>query len=281
MKSLNPEKNQRIKLEKAKFREELKYIFDKKIDLIYRAWSEYQKRIQNNINEVDELYEKNRISINDKIDSIKNKSIDVNSEVDFLKTRIEQLKIEKNKHSSKSNRKKTEKVAEIDLEIKLQSNVVDLHRKLEEKKREILRAKDKKLKYKKMYIRAIEEYEKIKKEEEDRYNKRIALQRKKYLIEKEKEKEIKKIKEEDKKNNPSGRYLSLLAAAGHSNIENVPVSIESPDTPDIPKKEMIVCHPNYEELSIIEKNIRTLLSTGNYHENDPVIRGLYAKIQNA
>jgi hypothetical protein len=37
--------------------------------------------------------------------------------------------------------------------------------------------------------------------------------------------------------------------------------------------------PKFEEGIWLENNIRTLLSTGNYTEDDPVIRGLRAQLQ--
>jgi hypothetical protein len=204
----------------------------------------------------------------------------------------EQIAQQKNRKTKLQNRIETTSLeisAEIDLELKLQQRAAELQVQLGESKRRLERQSEKKIKLKKAYIRLINQYKKLKEDEEAREYRRRALEKKSALEKQRKEREEEEKRAKEAENDPRNKYRALLAAAGHIDGED-PVGghpdrvmfYEGPTEggPGVVAtgQQIIVDAPKYEECIWLENNIRTLLSTGNYTEDDAVIRGLRAQL---
>jgi hypothetical protein len=214
------------------------------------------------------------------------KLVNVQHENQLLRERIQVEKSTKAKLQNKIEVNSLEIGAETDLELKLQQKTVELQLQLGERKRRLDRQLQKKATLKKAYIRVIEKYREMKSEHEQKENRRKAMQKKSLLEKRKRELEEAEQRAKAAESDPITKYRALLAAAGHGTfsersrniVGSGPTSFyQGPlvlGTEGPSPEQILVDNPQFDEGIWLENNIRTLLSTGNYTDDDPVIRSL-------
>ena len=272
-------------MEKIRFQEQMKQEIEQKFRDIAKNWKGHVDRFAATKQDIDTQYDKLLMQLDTIRGQVGAKLTVIKKENAALKKRIDQLRLTKERLQNKAETNHIEVSAEIDLELKLQQRAAELQVQRGESRRRLEQQLEKKIRLKKAYLRNINQYKKLKQSEEDRQNKRKALRKRAILEQKKKEmeEEAAKAKEED----PMNRYRALLAAAGHISVNDQGTKQETPTTffqgplvePSAPRPDQIVIdNPQYDEGIWLENNIRTLLSTGNYTDDDPVIRGLRAQL---
>ncbi|OHT15183.1 hypothetical protein TRFO_14368 [Tritrichomonas foetus] len=303
--------NPKIKEEKLKFINQLRVETQAKFQNLQKLWQEQLGRFSAQKKQVDTSYDDMAMKVDSILSKIQSELYQLKKNNAELADKIEQKKMIKNQLQTKKETTHLEVSAEIDIELKLQQRAAELHRQLGECKRRRDATLEQKIQLKKSYVRAINQYKKLKSIDEDRSAKKEAMQKKLYLQKKKMEMEEEERRQREAENDPMNKYKSLLAAAGHikfnskaftPTIEVAPLTkIYKTDAPITKiyqpegarpqnhyqqQQNMIINSdaglvfdsPQNDEGIWLENNIRTLLSTGNYTDDDPVIRNLRAEL---
>ena len=277
----------REQMEKIRFQEQMKSEIEKKFQGVAKSWKEHVDRFAATKADIDSRYDNLLLQLDTIRSQVGAKLTVIKKENAALKKRIDQQRLMKERLQNKAETNHIEVSAEIDLELKLQQRAAELQVQRGESRRRLEQQLEKKIRLKKAYLRNINQYKKLKAAEEERQNKRRALRKKAMLEQKKKEMEEEAIRAKAKEDDPMNRYRALLAAAGHISVNDQGSKPETPTTffqgpliePSAPRPDQIVIdNPQYDEGIWLENNIRTLLSTGNYTDDDPVIRGLRAQL---
>ncbi|KAH0791089.1 erythrocyte binding protein [Histomonas meleagridis] len=268
------------KYEKLKFITQKKEEFQSKINALKKGWIDQMQNCVQQKELIDSRYDMISSKLEEIAYSLQSKIYEIKEKNQELNDSILSLKSQKQKIQAKRESNQLETSAEVDLELKLQQKAADLHHQINENKRKTEAIIEKKISLKKSYVRLIAQYKKLMEEIEASQNRQAAFRKKKALEMKKKhiEKEQKQVENSDEQMN---QYLSLLAAAGQINFANKSKLITTVyQPPQSPKTEsrFVVDSPQYNECIWLENNIKTLLSTGNYTEDDPVIRQLQEKL---
>lgn len=279
----------KLKLKKIQLRAQLTDEFEKKINNILVSWKKQQESFTTKANEFDSQLDNMQTRIENIYNTIYTKLSAVKNGNRIMEEKIEQQKALKRKLQQTSETNNIEISAEINLELQRQKRAAELHCAVAENKRLLDKSKREKVELKKKYLRAITQYNKLKAEEEERVRVKRALKKKAYLEQKLKEREEEERRAIQAENDPKNKYKALLAAAGHidgdSSVHQVetraPLIYQPADTPAISDPRVIIETHETDDGLWLENNIRTLLSTGNYTEDDPVIRGLKAQLHRA
>lgn len=281
-------KPSKLQLEKVRFRQALCDEMQEKIKQISNNWQEQVTNFTKTKEAIDNRYVSLTLQLDSIYGQVSSKLATVRRQNAALKDKIELQKALKGRLQKRAETDHLEISAEIDMELKLQQRAADLHMQLGESKRRLERQLEKKIQLKKAYLRVINEYKRLKAVEEEREAKRAAQRKKAALLHKKKQMEEEEARRKAEESNPMNRYRALLAAAGHLDYNNKGSTAQNPTTfyqgpmmvpQTAPKEDQIVVDsPQYDEGVWLENNIRTLLSTGNYTDDDPVIRGLRAQL---
>lgn len=299
--------NEKLKADKLNFINQMRIEAQKSSQVLEQSWMALLSKFQAQKSLVDSSYE----AISTKINALlikKQQELNELKKSNFeLQEKIERKRIIRNKLQATNDTKNIEVSAEIDMELKLQQRAAELHRQLGESKRRLESAKEQKIQLKKSYVRAINQYKRLKQINEEREIKKEALQKKLYLQKKQIEQEEQKRLRIESENDPMNKYKSLLAAAGHIKFNSNPSESDFKPTLEVSPltnlyrsessitriyqpegvlqsniqkdpKVFVVDSAQNDEGVWLENNIRTLLSTGNYTEDDPVIRNLRAEL---
>jgi chromosome segregation ATPase len=277
----------RLQLEKLRFHNSIVEEFEARIQKLNCTWRDHVSSFERTRESIDDRYDALILQLETIHAALSNKLLLTKQKNGSLIDQIEQQKNRKTKLQNRAETTNLEVSAEIDLELKLQQRSAELHVQLGESQRRLERQLEKKVKLKKAYIRVINQYKKLKEDQEMREYRRHAFEKKAALERQRKEREEAERKAKEAEKDPRNLYRALLAAAGHIDGED-PMEMrpdrvtfyQGPTIPDVakPEQQILVDPPKYEECVWLENNIRTLLSTGNYTEDGPVIRGLQAQL---
>ena len=294
--------NPKIKQEKLDFINQLRAETQEKFGNLQKLWQQQLEKFTVQKKSVDSSYDEMIMKVDSILARMQNELSTVKKANAELKDQIERKQLKKAKLQTKTETDQLEVSAEIDIELKLQQRAAELHRQLGECKRRLDASLEKKIQLKKSYVRIINQYKKMKAMDEDRNIKKEALQKKIYLQKKKMEMEEEEKRKKEAENDPMNRYKSLLAAAGHikfnadpsPNIPSAPLTqiynLDAPITKIYQPERCQMNNPENQSAHIVydpqhcdegiwlENNIRTLLSTGNYTDDDPVIRNLRAEL---
>ena len=274
-------------------RSKLSVLQEKFIAELNTAFEEEQERIQQNWNEKKMNFLKNKSEYDESLDNLLQQAIaqqeetsyklaEINQENEELTNRLEVLKLEKAQILTKGERKVIEKRSEVDLELNLQTKSVELNQKLNELQRNIDHETEEMRVYKKNYKRALEQYGKLREMIENEQIKKDVKRRKIELLKKQKEIEQKKAEEAKRRKDPLNKYKALLDAAGQARDDGdkrpqrVFAIDDGPLSPDVEEEEGIIVqdYVDHDQEDSLEARIKLLIASGNYTEDDPVIRGL-------
>lgn len=292
----------KIKAEKLKFINQLRNEMQQSNDQLQKSWFEQLDKFNSQKEKIDDAYDHMQSKIDNILMKLQHDLMQIKSSNADLLDQIEQKKALKASMQSKTENRQIEISAEIDMELKLQQRTAELHQQLGESKRLRDTAIAEEIKLKKGYIRLINQYKQFKLLFEEREAQKQAIQKKKYLQKKKQELEEEQKRKIEAENDPMNRYRSLLAAAGHIKVNDLDGEAIGNDSSltKLYKKEGPITHiyqpdqyihqmqqntgayiidsPQNDEGIWLENNIRTLLSTGNYTDDDPVIRNLKAEL---
>lgn len=299
--------NAKLKADKLNFINQMRAETQKSSQALQQSWMSLLSKFNAQKSQVDSSYEVLSSKINailikkqQELNEMKKSNLE-------LKEKIERKRLFRNQLQVTNETKNIEISAEIDMELKLQQRAAELQRQLGDSRRRLDSAKEQKIQLKKSYIRVINQYKKLKKLNEEREVKKEALQKKLYLQKKQLEQEEEERLRIESENDPMNKYKALLAAAGHIKFNSSPSdstfmpTYEPAPLKNIYRKEssitriyqpegvlqdnikkdpkiVVIDNPHNDEGVWLENNIRTLLSTGNYTEDDPVIRNLRAEL---
>ena len=299
--------NAKLKADKLNFINQMRIENQKSSQVLQQSWMSLLSKFQAQKSLVDSSYE----ALSSKINSLLIKKQQELNELKKsnleLQEKIERKQLIRSKLQTSNETKNIEISAEIDMELKLQQRAAELHRQLGDSQRRLESAKEQKIQLKKSYIRVINQYKRLKQLNEEREIKKEALQKKLYLQKKKIELEEQERLRIESENDPMNKYKSLLAAAGHIKFNSNPSdndfrpTLEVAPLKNIYKSEssitriyqpegvlqnniqkdpnvFVVDNVQNDEGVWLENNIRTLLSTGNYTDDDPVIRNLRAEL---
>jgi hypothetical protein len=273
---------------KIQFHQEHVQGFEESVREIGQKWRDHLARFAQTTDEVNDRYDSLILQLETTYSSVSSALSSAKQTNRSLSEERDQQKSLKTKLQNRNETTQLEIGAEIDLELRLQQRVAELHLQLGESQRRLECQVEKKVRLKKAYIRAINQYKRLKAEEELRENRRRAFEKRALLERKKKEREEEERRAREAGNDPRNKYMALLAAAGH--IDGDPLTTKPdqitfyqgavlPGDAASRGEQIIVDSPKLEEGIWLENNIRTLLSTGNYTDDDPVIRGLWAQLQ--
>jgi hypothetical protein len=277
-----------LQLAKLNFQKETKNSLESKKARIASLWRTQLDNVARIKDEIDSRYDAIMTHLDASLGTLSNKLATARNEVIALRANVDRQKQIKARLQIKTDENQLEISAEIDLELKLQQHAADLQVQLGDSRRRLERQLEKKAQLKKSYIRLIAQYKKLKAEEEDREHHDKALHKRAALLKRKQELEEEQRRAKESENDPRNKYKALLAAAGHIDAcgaEAKPadsltfyqgplMQTDAPPRPD----QILVDSPQYDEGIWLENNIRTLLSTGNYTDDDPVIRSLRAQL---
>ena len=274
-------------------RSKLSVLQEKFIAELNTAFEEEQERIQQNWNEKKMNFLKNKSEYDESLDNLLQQAIaqqeeasyklaEINQENEELANHLEVLKLEKAQILTKGERKVIEKRSEVDLELNLQTKSVELNQKLNELQRNIDHETEEMRVYKKNYKRALEQYGKLREMIENEQIKKDVKRRKIELLKKQKEIEQKKAEEAKRRKDPLNKYKALLDAAGQARDDGdkrpqrVFAIDDGPLSPDVEEDDGIIVqdYVDHDQEDSLEARIKLLIASGNYTEDDPVIRGL-------
>ena len=286
-------KKSRIPIPGKPRRSKLSVLQEKFIAELNTAFEEEQERIQQNWNEKKMNFLKNKSEYDESLDNLLQQAIsqqeetsyklaEINQENEELANRLEVLKLEKAQILTKGERKVIEKRSEVDLELNLQTKSVELNQKLNELQRNIDHETEEMRVYKKNYKRALEQYGKLREMIENEQIKKDVKRRKIELLKKQKEIEQKKAEEAKRRKDPLNKYKALLDAAGQARDDGdkrpqrVFAIDDGPLSPDVEEDDGIIVqdYVDHDQEDSLEARIKLLIASGNYTEDDPVIRGL-------
>ena len=286
-------KKSRIPIPGKPRRSKLSVLQEKFIADLNTAFEEEQGRIQQNWNEKKINFLKNKSEYDESLDNLLQQAIaqqeeasyklaEINQENEELSNRLEVLKLEKAQILTKGERKVIEKRSEVDLELNLQTKSVELNQKLNELQRNIDHETEEMRVFKKNYKRALEQYGKLREMVENEQIRKEVKRKKIELLKKQKEIEEKKAEEAKRKKDPLNKYKALLDAAGQARNDGdkkpqrVFAVDDGPLFPDVEDDDGIIVqdYVDYDQEHGLETRIKLLLASGNYTEDDPVIRGL-------
>lgn len=299
--------NSKLKADKLNFINQMRIENQKSIDVLQQSWMTLLSKFNAHKSLVDSSYEALSTKINAILIKKQQELNELKKSNSEIREKIERKQIIRNKLQTTNETKNIEISAEIDMELKLQQRAAELHRQLGESRRRLDSAKEQKIQLKKSYVRVINQYKRLKRLNEEREIKKEALQKKLYLQKKQIEMEEQKRMQIESENDPMNKYKSLLAAAGHIKFNSNPSENDFRPTLEVaPLTNMyrnessitriyqpegilqnniqkdpnvfVVDNPHNDEGVWLENNIRTLLSTGNYTDDDPVIRNLRAEL---
>jgi hypothetical protein len=279
-------RSSQLQLAKLNFQKEMKRQSEVRLQKVGLLWRAQLTSVAETKSEIDSRYDSIIARLESIFGTVSVKLATTKQECITLRENIDCQKSVKTRLQDRTEANHLEISAEIDLELKLQQHAAELQVHLGDARRRLDRQLEKKARLKKSYIRAINHYKKLKLEDEDRSNRERALQRKAFLLKRKKELEEEQQKAREEQNDPRNKYRALLAAAGHIDplyqkptesltfYQGPLIQTEAAPTPD----QIVVDSPQYDEGIWLENNIRTLLSTGNYADDDPVIRSLRSQL---
>jgi hypothetical protein len=276
----------RLQREKLAFRGEMLHEIEAKKQQISAAWREHTTQIESVREQIDGRYDALICQLEAQYAAVSRHLLLFRQRNTSLASQIEETRSLKTKLQNQSETTNLEISAEIDLELKLQQRASELQVQLGDSRRRLGSQLEKKVKLKKAYLRVINQYKKLKDDDELRECRRKALVKKALLEQQRKEREEEEQRAKEAANDPRNKYRALLAAAGHIDGEDPigarPDCVTFYDGPTVAvakaEQPIVVESPKYQQCVWLENNIRTLLSTGNYTEDDPVIRRLKAQL---
>ena len=272
----------KINAMKSQYSEEVNDLFQNDIDEIQNDWKAEKAKFLKLKNEYDDSLDKLLQETLAKQEELTYQLATINKENQELTNRLEQLRKEKQQIIMQVDQRVIEKKAEVDLELNLQQKSVELSEKFNQFQRNLDQETHEMKTYKKNYKRALDEYKEMRQLVEAAQLKKEVKLRKAELLRKQQELDKKKAEEAQRKKDPMNKYKALLAAAGHTNDapERPPRRVFTIDDEMFDKNDgsddgfIIHEYPDYEQEQHIQNRIDQLLATGNYTEDDPVIRSL-------
>lgn len=190
--------------------------------------------------------------------------------VEELKSRVDHLKEGNGRLARSVREKQLDKTAEDGLEMELQETLSELHSRRGELERELVAISRETIELKKGYAGVIREYKDLKEEESGMRVGRKVEKKREVLEEREKVEERNERKEErEGEREEEDSYQALLQAAGHKGDvgEGIRVGREGRGKERSGGETL-----RKVSSSVLESNIQILISTGNYTEDDPVIK---------
>ena len=272
----------KLNLMKAKYSEEVNDLFQNDIDNIQNDWKIEKAKFMKVKSEYDDSLDQLLRDALSKQEEMSAKLVKINKENEDLANRLEQLRKEKQQFVTQDDRKVIEKRAEVDLELNLQQKSVELSQRLNQLQRNLDQETDEMKTYKKSYKRALDEYKQLKEIVEAAQIRKEVKLRKAELMKKQEELDKMKAEEMRRKKDPMNKYRAILEAVGHphSGNERPPRRVFAVDDDHMlyqceSSDDLIVeDFPDVEQQQHIQTRIDQLLATGNYTEDDPVIRSL-------
>ena len=254
-----------MKVEQKRFSESLSKQNDDILKEITKKWNAKKSEFIQFSSATTSQYSTLLVKLESIHQTLANKLLKIKKECSEMEEDAKKLRSTIREKEEDRVRNEIDAKAEVDMEISMQRKSVELISQLNEIRGRIQVISESKINYKKKYIRIINEYKSIEREEEEEERKK----RLKAIKQKQKEEYERRLKEEKNEELPNPlkqQYQSLLVAAGqvHSDPKPSVLMIHEPTADD--------------EKLIIENNINTLLSTGNYTENDEIIKNLRAQL---
>lgn len=294
-----------MKEAKIRFKQAIAADNEAEINRIRRCWRTHKEKIAKAKNDIDLRYESLRTRLEGIISSIETSTIETREKNKKLRNSVDSLARSVGRARAAASLRQVDEKPEIEVEINLRMQVEELKQRLQTVKNETKQVEERKEFYQAKYLsitgkqhklkKSIEFNNKINQYEVDRKN---GISEFRKLIEKELEfliadaEEIRKIREDllhppivEEKPHPKKQYQQMLMTAGQWDPTPMPGSFNMQDNlaiedvdPFIPQKENDGNSNVLAQKAMFENNIRTLLATGNYTENDPIIISLKKQI---
>ena len=271
--------------EKLRFSQLLEEKHKQKMDDLRRSWRDHLSIFHRSTEMVNIQYDSLNARLDSIISSIEPKILKAKQTTKNLKADIESLQRSILRARSVKEQRMNEENSEMEIELSLKHRINDLKQMIETSKKRVQLANAKSERYKRLYLRAVDKQRSIRERErlvcdlcEMRANVSLCFTNFLHCIEDEQKKldsdseALRKMRDELLRSplgEPAQRRASSVTAspAAHSEAEPYDAFEERKSVGGKGRK-----------IQIIEDNIRTLLSTGNYAENDPIIKSLRKKI---
>lgn len=306
-----------LKSQKALFTRQLEERNRTEMDNIRRSWKLKCDEMDRSKKSVDIQYESLLTRLEGIISATEAKIIHTREESKKIRDEISNMKKSIGQSKAAIELRETDESSEIEIELRLQMQVNELKQRLQYARAETANANDKFANYKSMYLKVINKQRKIQERRENeknlheiRYDLNESLKLFKERIAKEHlnlDEDLRKLREmrenlihpKPPKKSPQEEYRKYLLEAGQwvdehqasfmRTDENAiylkePELIEDSDS-NLPVNDNFThISQNLDEnvldqIELLENNIRILLSTGNYKEEDALISNLRKQIE--
>lgn len=294
-----------MKEAKIRFKQAIAADNEAEINRIRRCWRTHKEKIAKAKNDIDLRYESLRTRLEGIISSIETRTMETREKNKKLRNSVDSLARSVGRARAAASLRQVDEKPEIEVEINLRMQVEELKQRLQTVKNETKQVEERKEFYQAKYLnitgkqhklkKSIEFNNKINQYEVDRKNGITEFRK---LIEEElvlltaDAEEIRKIREDllhppivEEKPHPKKQYQQMLMTAGQWDPMPMSGSINMQDNlaiedvdPFIPQRENDGNSNVLAQKALFENNIRTLLATGNYTENDPIIISLKKQI---